>query len=139
MKFERRINYYETDKMTFVHHSNYIRFFEEARVYLLDKFGLNYAYLEKRGIMIPVLDIEVKYRKYLSFDDTIVIDTKIKSFNGVKMTVGYEVFNKADGTLATTGQSTHCFIDGQTHKPINMKRSYPEIYETLKKIESELN
>ena len=138
MKFERKINYYETDKMCFVHHSNYVRYFEEARVYLLDKFGLNYARLEERGIIIPVLEFNVKYHRHLGFDDTIVIDTKIKDFNGIKMTIEYTASNKANGELTTTGASAHCFLDANTYRPLNMKKSFPDIYEKLKQIQEEL-
>ena len=138
MKFERRINYYETDKMSFVHHSNYVRYFEEARVFLLDKFGLNYAGLEKEGIIIPVLSVNVKYHKHLTFDDVIVIDTHIKEFTGIKMTVEYTAYNKADGTVTTTGESTHCFLDAETYRPINIKKRFPEIHEKLKSMEEKL-
>ena len=105
---------------------------------MLDKFGLNYAGLEKNGIIIPVLGVNVKYHRHLGFDDTIVIDTVIKDFTGVKMTVEYTAVNKATGEITTTGESTHCFLDAKTYKPLNMKKSFPEIYEKLKKIEEEL-
>ena len=61
MEFERGINYYELDGMNVVHHSNYIRYMEEARIYLLDKIGLPYKKIEDNGIMIPVLEVNYKY------------------------------------------------------------------------------
>lgn len=134
MRYTRRINYYETDRMDFVHHSNYIRYFEEARVWLMDSFGLRYADIENMGMIIPVLGFEVKYLKHLTFGDEIEIETRITKFTGVKMTVSYEVYNKADGTLTTTGESSHCFLDAASFKPVNLKISYPDIYEGFLKI-----
>ena len=53
----RTVNYYETDKMGVVHHSNYIRYFEEARTYFMEQVGYPYERLEREGIMSPVIGI----------------------------------------------------------------------------------
>ena len=50
----RKVQYYETDRMGIVHHSNYIRWFEEARIFYMEKMGYSYSEMEKTGIMIPV-------------------------------------------------------------------------------------
>ena len=97
--FERNINYYETDKMGVVHHSNYIRFFEEARCQFLKDAGLSYALLEEKGIMSPVLGVSCKYKQHVTFGDTIRIETSIKEYTGVKFTVQYKVYNKNTGEL----------------------------------------
>ena len=91
-EYERRINYYETDKMGIVHHSNYIRFFEEARLDMMKKVGLDYFTMEEAGIIIPVLFVDCKYIKALHFDEDIVIQTKLTKYNGIKMEVAYEVY-----------------------------------------------
>ena len=56
LAYKRQVNYYETDKMGIVHHSNYIRFFEEARIDFLDKIGLNYKKIEDMGLIMPVIN-----------------------------------------------------------------------------------
>ena len=129
MKYLRTINYYETDRMNFVHHSNYIRYFEEARVWIMSQYGLEYAAIEKMGMIIPVLSIDVKYLRHITFADQIEIETCITKFTGIKMTVEYTVRNTADGTVTTTGKSTHCFLDAKTFMPVNLKTAYPEIYQ----------
>lgn len=126
--FERKINYYETDKMGVVHHSNYIRFFEEARCQFLEESGLPYDMLEANGIMSPVLGFSCKYKQHVTFGDIIEINTSIKEFSGVKFTVYYEVFNKNTGTLCVTGESNHCFTDSNL-KPLNIKKHYNDIFE----------
>ena len=126
--YERKINYYETDKMGVVHHSNYIRFFEEARCEFLQEAGLPYDMLEANGIMSPVLGFSCKYKHHVTFGDIIEIHTSIKEFSGVKFTVSYSVYNKKTGNLCVTGESNHCFTDTNI-KPLNLKKKFPYIYE----------
>ena len=71
--FERKINYYETDKMGVVHHSNYIRFFEEARCKFLEDSSLPYDMLEANDIMSPVLGFNCIYKHHVTFNDLIEI------------------------------------------------------------------
>ena len=59
--YKRKMNYYETDQMGIIHHSNYIRLFEEARLDIMDKSGINYADIEEMGIIIPVMSVDCKY------------------------------------------------------------------------------
>lgn len=128
--FERNINYYETDKMGVVHHSNYIRFFEEARCQFLKNANLPYDMLEEKGIMSPVLGVSCKYKRHVTFGDTIQIETSIKEFSGVKFTVQYKVYNKNTGEFCVEGESNHCFTDSNL-KPLNMKKHHPDIYENF--------
>ena len=129
--YKRRNNYYETDQMGIIHHSNYIRFFEEARLYMMKEFDLDYAGLEEMGIIIPVMSVDCKYIKPLHYDEQIDIYTKITKFDGIKMDVEYEIYR--DGELCTTGKSGHCFLDKQL-KPFRMKKLYPDLYEKLNSI-----
>lgn len=129
--YNRKINYYETDKMAIVHHSNYIRFFEEARLDMMDQFDLNYRKMEDMGIIIPVMSVDCKYIVPLCFDDEVQIHTKIVKFDGIKMEIAYEIYR--DDVLCTTGHSGHCFLD-KDMKPFRMKRLYPDLYNKLKSL-----
>ncbi len=117
----RRAQYYETDQMGVVHHSNYIRWFEEARIDLLRQFGIDYRDMESRGIIIPVVDMQCSYLTSVRFDDVVEIHLSLTKYTGVRMYFSYEVRFAETGTLAATGLSTHCFID-PTGKPIGLKR-----------------
>ena len=77
--FERKINYYETDRMGIVHHSNYIRYMEEARCAWLENIGIPFTLLEENGITIPVLGVNVTYKHHVTFGETIIIKIFIKS------------------------------------------------------------
>ena len=60
IKYSRSVNYYETDQMGIVHHSNYIRYFEEARLHRMDEIGLSYSGLEELGVIIPVTFVDCR-------------------------------------------------------------------------------
>lgn len=130
LNYERKINYYETDKMGIVHHSNYIRFLEEARCYMLNKMNIPYSYLEEQGIMIPVLSVNCSFKQHVTFDDTILIKPNIKDFNGVRLTVGYNIKEKNNNSIILTGETKHCFTDINL-KPIRIQKSFPNIYDTF--------
>lgn len=124
--FERKINYYETDRMGVVHHSNYIRFLEEARCEWLEKKNMPFSKLEENGITIPVLGVSCTYKYHVTFEDTILVSTKITEYTGVRMKVEYEVTDKKTGKLVLLGETKHCFTD-RNLKPINLKKYAPEI------------
>lgn len=125
--FERRINYYETDRMGVVHHSNYIRFLEEARCQMLDKNQMPYSAFENQGVMIPVLGVNCSYKSHVTFDDIIEIQPFVKDFNGVRLTMGYHVINKKTGDLVLEGETKHCFTDLNL-RPIRLQKQIPEFY-----------
>lgn len=131
--FERKINYYETDKMGVVHHSNYIRFLEEARCYWMNQIEMPFSLLEENGITIPVLGVNCTYKYHVTFDDTILIKTFVKEYTGVRMTVGYNVTDKKKGRTVLTGETKHCFTD-KNLKPINLKKYKKEFSDKFESI-----
>jgi len=124
----RRVQYYETDQMAIVHHSNYIRWFEEARLDYLNQLGLNYRAMEEQGILIPVTDVGCKYLISARYDDLLEIIPILTQYTGVRLSFRYEVRNRANGDLCATGTSTHCFLDPQ-RRPISLKRKAPELHQ----------
>ena len=132
-KFERKINYYETDRMGIVHHSNYIRFLEEARCAWLEGIDMPFSRLEENDITIPVLGVSITYKNYVTFGDTLLIIPFMKEYTGVRMTVGYNVTNKNTGDTVIIAETKHCFTNKKL-KPINLKKYAPEFsdkYENL--------
>ncbi len=124
--YEHHAKYYETDQMGIIHHSNYIKWMEEARMDLMDQIGLNYRQMEEMEIISPVLSVSVEYHSMVHFDETVVIETKLKKYNGIRMELEYVMTDKETGELRTTGFSSHCFLT-RSGKPISLKRSYPEL------------
>lgn len=126
----RKVHYYETDQMTVVHHSNYIRWFEEARLDYLEQIGIPYDALEQRSIIIPVVDVSCKYLVSARYGDTVEIRPILTQFTGVRVAYRYEIRIQNTGELCATGTSTHCFVD-EAHRPISLKRRDPALYQLL--------
>lgn len=126
--YERKINYYETDRMGVVHHSNYIRFLEESRCKLLDKVGMPFSSFEERGITIPVLGVDCSFKQHVTFEDILLIKPYVKEFNGVRLTMGYVVTDKKTSNTVLTGETKHCYTNIDL-KPIRLQKSAPDLYE----------
>ena len=129
IRYRHAVQYYETDKMGITHHSNYIRWMEEARVALLEQMGFGYDGLEAMGIASPVMAVECKYKAPTTFADAIDVECGVESFNGVVLRVGYRMF-KSDGTLACEGHSEHCFLN-EKGRFIRLQRDYPDFHAAL--------
>ncbi len=133
--YERKINYYETDGMGIVHHSNYIRYLEEARCYWLDQYDMSYSAFEKEGINIPVLAVNCEYKHHVTFYDTIQIKVFVKEYNGVRMTIGYDVCDKKTGKPVIIAETKHCFTD-RNLRAVNLKKHLPEFDEEFRDLEN---
>lgn len=134
--YTRKINYYETDKMGVVHHSNYIRFLEEARCRWLEEYNLPMEEIEELGYTIPTLEVNCKYKYHVSSGDVITIKPYITEYNGVRMTVKYEVIDIKTGKSVVEAWTKHCFTD-MNLKPVNIKKKNEKIdnvFESLLKI-----
>lgn len=128
--YEHKTQYYETDQMGIIHHSNYIKWLEELRTDLLGKIGCEYSNLEKVGILIPVLSVSCNYLKIVHFGDTVQIKFHVTKYNGVKFELEYEIYNKATGELCTTASTAHCFLDTEG-SPLFMQKSFPKVHQRL--------
>ncbi len=127
----RKANYYETDMMGIVHHSNHIRYFEEARIFFMRNIGCDVKQMESDGIIIPNVDAYAKYYKQIRFDQEIGIEVKLVKFTGAVMVFNYTARFKQSGEVAATGHTEHCFVNGN-FKPMSLKRKFPEYYVKLK-------
>ena len=116
--YVHRVHYYETDKMGCVHHSNHIRWMEEARVAFLEELGVGFPTMEARGIYSPVVGVECRYRHPAYFDDEI-------------QKIDYEMSRISDGEIIATGSSEHCFTD-PSGRPIALKKTHPDIDAVLR-------
>ena len=126
--YKRKVNYHETDKMGITHHSNYIKWMEEARIYYFSTLGLSYAELEKNGVGSPVVNVNCKYILPTTFDDEIDISVKFTRYNGVILNVEYTMVNAKTGKTVCTATSESCFVDMQG-KLVSIKNVLPETHE----------
>lgn len=115
-KTKIRVRYGETDRMGYCYYGNYAQFFEVARVEALRELGFSYKKLEDDGILLPVSEYSVKYKRPAYYDDELVIHTVIESIDGAKLNFHFETFNRND-ELLNTSKVQLVFVDANTGRP----------------------
>ena len=123
--YYRKAQYHETDQMGIIHHYNYVKWMEEARIGYMNQMGFSYKRVEEMGIISPVVEISVAYKKQVSFDDEIQISVSIKKYNGISLEFNYQFFNITKNEICTTAYSRHCFL--KNGKLISVKKEVPEL------------
>ncbi len=127
--YVRTPHYYETDQMGIIHHSNYIRWFEEARVAVLDHLGLSYHAIENAGIIIPVLAVDCQYKNMIRYGDQVKILVHIGQYTGTRLDFTYEIRDSTTNQLMTTGSSKHCFMSKESGRLLSLKKTNPGFHE----------
>jgi acyl-CoA thioester hydrolase len=112
-----RVRYAETDRMDVVYHSNYLVWFEAARIQMLDEIGIPYREIEERGLFLPVLTVSATYKSPARFDDRLEVHLFMKEKPRGRIHFDYEVLRQ--GERLALGQSSHGFMDrrGKGHRP----------------------
>lgn len=123
--YEHQAQYYETDQMGIIHHSNYVRWMESARIWWMGQIGVDYKVMEEKGIISPVLEISCQYKSMVHFGDTVLIEPVIEKYNGITLELSYRITDKDSGQERMFGSSKHCFLDSNG-KIVSLKKSYPE-------------
>ena len=125
---KHKVQYYETDMMGVAHHANYIHWMEEARIDFMDRLGFPYKRMEEEGILSPVKSLQVNYLKPCTFGDEVEITVGVKDFNGVVITMAYDM--RVNDAPVFSGTSEHVFLDREG-KFVRMKRVMPEFCEEV--------
>lgn len=115
-QFSVRVRYAETDQMGVVYHGNYAQYFEMGRVEWLRNLGISYKWMEENGIMLPVVSLNINYKKPARYDDLLIVKTIFKKQTSVKIEFDYEIYNEKN-ELLTIGNSILVFVDMKTGRP----------------------
>ena len=127
--YQDTVQYYETDQMQISHHSNYIRWMEEARVAFLACIGFPYEKIEASGLISPVVSDKCDYKAPTTFADVISITVTVKQFSGVRLALGYRM-TLPDHTVVCLAESSHCFTT-KAGNIVNLKKTNPDFYQAL--------
>ena len=103
---EVEIRYAETDQMGVVYHSNYLVWLELGRTKLIQDLGFSYVEMEKEGIISPVLDLQISYRKAMRYGEKAIVKTWVDTVSPLRVVYGYEIYN-GDGELCITASTTN--------------------------------
>ena len=101
-----RVRYVECDPMGYLHHSNYLPYFEMGRTELLRQMGVTYRDLEDRGFIFVVARISVNFKRPIRYDDQLELVTRIQRQTRARIDHVYELFNRQSRLLLTTAEST---------------------------------
>jgi len=131
--YKHNVQYYETDKMGIVHHSNYIRWMEEARLDFFKNIGFDYLEFEKQGVISPVVGLNnIKYKRPSTVGDVVEIYITIKNYTGFILTVHYEM--KKDDIIIFEGDSEHCFLTPEGRIMKLGDNHFPELHKKLSEL-----
>lgn len=125
-EYKRKAQYHETDKMGIIHHSNYIKWMEEARVEYMDFLGYGYDKAEENHIASPVAGLSIDYKKPVHFNDIVEIRVSVTRYSGVVQEVSYEFYNTTRDEISAVATSKHCYINDQG-RVVNLKKVLPEL------------
>lgn len=135
--YAKKAQYHETDQMGVIHHANYVKWMEEARLAYLEELGLGYRQVEEEKVFSPVAGVSVQYKAPVHFADEVEISVSVKTYTSVKLELAYRFFNKTTAQLCATASSLHCFI--KNGKIISLKKEMPVLHEKLSALVPEEN
>lgn len=124
--YEHKARYHEIDPKGTVHHSYYVNWMENARMHLMEQLGLGFQQMEELQVLSNILSMSIDYHSDVKFNETIIVEPKLVSYDGYQMEIAYRIYDKATGEDRAIAKSKHCFknIAGI---PISMKLVYPEL------------
>lgn len=107
--------------MSFVYHGNYVKYFEIGRITWLKKLGISYKQMEKDGVMLPVIELKINFKQPASFDDKLILTTRLKSIPSYMIEFDFEI--KRDDQIITIGYTKLIFLNTKTNKPMRCPES----------------
>ena len=122
------VRYAETDQMGVVYHANYLVWLEMGRTQLIKDLGFDYAGLEQKGYLSPVLDVSIQYKQSIKYGENVTVSTWIDSYSRLKTIYGYEV-TKEDGTVAATAKTVHTLVMKESFRPVALSKVDKEWHE----------
>ena len=92
-------------------HGHYVKFMEEGREDFGRKFGINYMFIKAMGFMAPMVKLTCEYKKPLSYDDKVIVETRYIDSDAAKITYSFKIFRASDKELVATGESVQVLLD----------------------------
>lgn len=112
-----RVRYGETDQMGVVYHGKYADYLEVGRVEWLRALGVSYKSMEEDGVMLPVIDLQISYKKSAKYDDLITVKTILRKTPSVRIVFDYEIYNE-NNELLVQASTTLVFMDMKKMRPV---------------------
>lgn len=126
------VRYQETDQMGVVYHANYLVWFEIGRTKFVEHFGLFYADMEKHGVVSPIVNAQISFKKPIRYGENAVVETWLEKYNGIRTVYGYHVLGE-DEKIAVSGTTEHVIVKQDSFRPLSLKKAFPEWHEAYQK------
>lgn len=123
--YEIRVRYQETDQMGVVYHANYLTWFEIGRTEMIRSLGMTYQSMEARGLLLPVIEADLKFKQPAKYDDVVTLYTGMTELTHLRLHFAYEV--KRGEELLVTGSTRHVWVN-RDFKPTRIDREAPDLY-----------
>ena len=121
------IRYYETDQMGFVHHSNYLRYFELARIEWISSLGFSYQKMEERGYLMPVINANIEFKRPLTFGNSFRVKIQSKEIPKVKFELIYEIILDKD-IIVARGSTILAFLSSHNLKAVRCPKFFSDLF-----------
>ncbi len=129
-----QVRYCETDRMGVVHHSRYFPWFEVGRTEFFKTSGMSYDEIERQGVWLPLVDCYSKFICGAKYGDEVWVEVSLSELGVAKCKFNYRILRVSDEALLAVGYTTHGFTTPEL-KPLNLKKTYPDIYQCLCKLQ----
>lgn len=120
---QMRTRYAETDQMGYIYHGKFLEYFEVARTEMIRDLGFSYKDLEDLGVMLPVINVELNYKRPVFYDELMNIRVSIYDRPDTRLHIYYDVLS-AEGKTKVEGRVVLCFVSQETRRPCQP----PEIF-----------
>ncbi|WP_445385240.1 acyl-CoA thioesterase [Robiginitalea sp. IMCC44478] len=112
-----RVRYGETDQMGVVYHGNYPQYLEMGRVEWLRSLGISYKSMEEKGCFLPVVSLQINYKKSARYDELLTVTTRLRKLPGARITFDYEIHSE-EGSILAVASTDLVFMDREKNRPI---------------------
>lgn len=119
------IRYADTDQMGVVYHANYVIWMEIGRTQLIQDLGYDYTKLEEMGIVSPVIELNVQYKKAMRYGQVATVRTWVEQHDKLRTTYGYEILHE-DGSVAATGTTVNILVTKENFRPVPLRKIDPD-------------
>ncbi len=127
--YHHRVRYRECDPMGVVYHTHYLDYFEAGRTEALRDLGVRYRDLEDDGVIMPVVEANIRYRGPARYDEVIVVEVSFPEMPSVRVPIEYTVHREGQGETLAEGHTTLCFMDAERRRPIRAPEAVRDAFE----------
>lgn len=123
-----RVRYAETDQMGVVYYGVYPQYFEVGRAEFIRHLGMSYREMEEAGVVMPVVDLHVRYLRSALYDENLRLNTTLRELPEKRITMHTDVFNEK-GKLCAAGKVVLAFMDFKTKKTVSAPEPFLRLLE----------